>query len=111
VAVGELMSAVPSDARMLEAGGPWMIQFVYKGVEIELVLHQQTHQRWKCDYTLITHPNRTRTLHPGGQIFPTMDLARDAALQEARDAIDRSCNRWSALTAFSSVLGCFRYGR
>jgi len=66
-----------------------MIQSVYKGVEIELELHQQTQDCWKCDYTLITHPDRVRTLHPGEKAFATMDLAKDAALQEARDAIDQ----------------------
>lgn len=66
-----------------------MIQFVYKGVEIELELHQQTHETWKCDYTLITHPGRTREFHPGDKAFPTMDSARDTALQEARDVIDQ----------------------
>ena len=66
-----------------------MIQSVYRGVEIELELHQQTQDAWKCDYTLITHPSHARTLHPGDKAFPTMDLAKDAALQEARDAIDQ----------------------
>ena len=66
-----------------------MIQATYKGIEIEMEMHQQMHGGWKCDYTLITHPDRTRALHQGDKAFPTMDLARDAALQEARDAIDR----------------------
>jgi hypothetical protein len=74
---------------MLDAGSIAMIQSAYKGVEIELELHQQTHDSWKCDYTLITHPGRTRTLHQGEKAFPTMDLARDAALREAHDAIDQ----------------------
>ncbi len=65
-----------------------MIQFVYKGIEIELELHQQVHDNWKCDYTLIKHPERTRTLHNGDKTFPTMDRARDYALNEAHVAID-----------------------
>ena len=65
-----------------------MIQFVHKGVEIELELHQQTHDYWKCDYTLITHPDEKRTFHQGENAFPEMDLAKDDALREARAAID-----------------------
>jgi hypothetical protein len=65
-----------------------MIQAIYKGTEIEMELHQQTQERWICDYTLVKHPERTRTFHHGDKEFPTMDLARDYALQEARDAID-----------------------
>jgi hypothetical protein len=53
-------------------------------------LHQQAHGTWKCDYTLIKHPERTRTLHNGNKEFPSMDLARESALQEARSAIDRA---------------------
>ena len=68
-----------------------MIQAVYKGVEIELESHQELHGLWKCDYTLITHPDgsRTRTKHRGDAEFPTKDLADEHALQEAREAIDR----------------------
>ena len=65
-----------------------MIQAIYKGIEIEMELHQQTHGYWKCNYTLIKHPERTVTLHHGDKEYPTMDLARAAALQEARNAID-----------------------
>jgi hypothetical protein len=65
-----------------------MIQAVYKGIEIEMELHQQPQEHWKCDYTLIKHPGRTQTLHHADKEFSTMDLARDYALQEARDAID-----------------------
>lgn len=67
-----------------------MIQEFHKGVEIELELHQMTHGNWKCDYTLITHPERIRTLHPADKEFPTMDLAKEYALQEARRAIDEN---------------------
>jgi hypothetical protein len=66
-----------------------MIQAIYKGIEIEMEMHQQAHEYWKCDYTLIKHPERTQTLHHGDKEFPTMELAREYALQEARDAIDR----------------------
>lgn len=34
-----------------------MIQAIHKGVEIELESRQLPHGLWKCDYTLITHPN------------------------------------------------------
>ena len=27
-----------------------MIQAVYNGIEIEMELHQQAHEHWKCDY-------------------------------------------------------------
>ena len=66
-----------------------MIQAAYKGIEIEMEMHQQAHEQWKCDYTLIKHPERTETLHHGDNEFPTMDLAKDYALQEAHEAIDR----------------------
>jgi hypothetical protein len=33
-----------------------MIQAVYKGIEIEMEMHQLTHGYWKCDFTLIKHP-------------------------------------------------------
>ena len=66
-----------------------MIQAIYRGVEIEMELHQLAHLFWRCDYTLITHPERTKTTHLGETGFPTMDLAKEHALQEARGAIDR----------------------
>jgi hypothetical protein len=65
-----------------------MIQAIYRDIEIEMELQQQAHEHWKCDYTLIKHPERTKTFHHGDKEFPTMDLAREYALQEARDAID-----------------------
>ena len=65
-----------------------MIQAVYKGVEIEMEMHQLTHGYWKCDFTLIKHPGEIKTLHHGDQEFPTMDLAKEFALQEARYEID-----------------------
>ena len=67
-----------------------MIQAIYKGVEIEMELHQQAHFYWKCDYTLITHPERTRTVHRGEKEFATMDLAKENALKEACEEIDRT---------------------
>jgi hypothetical protein len=39
--------------------------------------------------TLIKHPGRTQTIHHGDKQFLTMDLAKEYALQEAREAIDR----------------------
>jgi hypothetical protein len=65
-----------------------MIQAIHKGVEIELEIHQLPQGRWKCDYTLITHPERTKTIHHGDVEFTSEDLAKENALQEARDAID-----------------------
>jgi hypothetical protein len=66
-----------------------VIQATHKGVEIEMETHQEAHGEWKCDYTLIKHPERTTTIHRGDKEFPTMDLAREYALQEARAAIDQ----------------------
>jgi hypothetical protein len=67
-----------------------VIQAIHKGIEIEMELQQQAHGYWKCDYTLIKHPEGTKTIHHGDKKFPTMDLARESALQEARDAIDHA---------------------
>ena len=66
-----------------------MIQAVYKDIEIEMELHQLTHGYWRCDYTTIKHPERTVTMHHGNEEFPTMELATESALREARDAIDQ----------------------
>ncbi len=67
-----------------------MIQAIYKGIEIEMELHQFTHGNWKCDYTLIKHPEHTEKIHHGDKEFPSMELAREYALQEARNAIDKA---------------------
>ena len=66
-----------------------MIQAIHKGIEIEMEMHQQAHGNWMCDYTLIKHPKRTIGLHHGDKEFPTMDLARKYALEEACAEIDR----------------------
>lgn len=66
-----------------------MIQATYKGIEIEMEMRQQAHGYWKCDYTLIKHPERTITIHHGSKEFPTFDLAREHAFQEACVAIDK----------------------
>jgi hypothetical protein len=67
-----------------------VIQAVHNGIEIEMELHQLTHGYWKCDFTLIKHPEGTTKVHRGFKEFPTMELAREAALQEAREAIDQA---------------------
>jgi hypothetical protein len=66
-----------------------MIEAIHKGVEIELEVHQFQHG-WKCDYTSIKHPERTKTFHLGDEEFATMEWARESAMQKARDAIDRA---------------------
>lgn len=68
-----------------------MMQAIYKGVEIEMESHQEPHGLWKCDYTLIMHPDgpRSSTTHHGKAEFPRKDLADEHALQEAHEAIDR----------------------
>jgi len=57
-----------------------MIQATYKGIEIEMKLHQFAHG-WKCDYTPIKHPGRTQTIHHGDEEFLTMDPAVESALK------------------------------
>jgi hypothetical protein len=76
-------------SRVGKQGDSNMIQAIHKGVEIELEIHELPHGLWKCDYTLITHPERTKTLHRGDKKFATMDLANEYALREAREEIDR----------------------
>ena len=65
-----------------------MVQAIYKGVEIEMEMHQQAHAQWRCDYTLIKHPDRSMRIEHMGTEFPTFDLARDYALGKAHTAID-----------------------
>jgi hypothetical protein len=67
-----------------------VIQAIYKGIEIEMEMHQQSHEQWKCDYTLIKHPERTMTIHHGTEAFPTLEAARAHALKDAQDAIDQT---------------------
>lgn len=67
-----------------------MIQSIYKGIEIEMEMHQQAHGLWKCDYTLIEHPERIVTIHHGDQEFPSMELAREYTWHDARVAIDKT---------------------
>ena len=67
-----------------------MIQAIYKDIEIEMEMHQQSHEHWKCDYTLIKHPERTMTIHHGTETFPTLEIAREHALKDAQDAIDQT---------------------
>jgi hypothetical protein len=63
-----------------------MVQASYKGIKIEMELHELEHDGWRCDYTLIKHPE---TIHHGDEGFPTMELAREHALHDAHAAIDR----------------------
>ncbi len=69
-----------------------MIQSIYKGIEIEMEMHQQAHGHWKCDYTLIKHPQRTITIHHGNEEFPSMELAREYAFARSSRR-DRSSQR------------------
>jgi hypothetical protein len=66
-----------------------MIQAIHKNVEIEMEVHHYPHGYWTCDYTLTRHRGGNSTMQPGNKEFPTEDLARKHALQQARDAIDR----------------------
>jgi len=67
-----------------------VIQAIYKGIEVEMEMHQQAHEQWRCDYTLIKHPERTMTIHHGTESFPTLEIARAHALKDAQDAIDQA---------------------
>lgn len=66
-----------------------MIQAIYKGIEIEMEMHQQAHGQWRCDYTLIRRPQRSVRIEHVATEFPTFDLAREHALEKARTEIDR----------------------
>jgi hypothetical protein len=65
-----------------------VIQSIYKSVEIELEMRQQADDWWKCDYMLITHPERQVTRVQGRIKFRTIAQAREYALEDARGAID-----------------------
>jgi len=67
-----------------------MIQAIYKGVEIEMELHQQAHFYWKCDYTLITHPERTRTVHRGEKEFCDDGPSQRKCPEGSCEEIDRT---------------------
>lgn len=67
-----------------------MIQSIYKGIEIELEMRQQTEGYWKCDYMLITRPDRNVTLVKGVIQFPTLKMAKEYALEDARAVIDNA---------------------
>jgi outer membrane receptor for ferrienterochelin and colicin len=66
-----------------------VIQAMYQGIEIEMEMHQQAEGHWKCDYTLIRHPQRSVTIEHVAAEFPTFDLARAHALEQAHAAIDK----------------------
>jgi hypothetical protein len=65
-----------------------VIQFIYKEIEIELEMQQQSDGYWKCDYMLITHPERQVTRVKGRIKFPTLKMAKEYTLEDARSAID-----------------------
>jgi hypothetical protein len=65
-----------------------VIQSIYKGIEIELEMHQQTEGYWKCDTMLITRPDRRVTLIKGRVQLPTLKMAKEYAIEEARAVID-----------------------
>jgi hypothetical protein len=51
-------------------------------------MHQQAHGQWRCDYTLIKHPERSMRIEHLGEEFATFDQAREFALGKAHTAID-----------------------
>jgi hypothetical protein len=53
-------------------------------------MHQQAQGHWKCDYTLIKHPERSITIEHVAKDFPTFDLARAHAYEAACAAIDKA---------------------
>jgi hypothetical protein len=67
-----------------------VIQSIYKGIEIELEMHQQTEGYWKCDTMLITRPGRKVTLLKGRVQLPTLKMAKEYAIEEARAVIDNA---------------------
>lgn len=67
-----------------------MIQSIYKGIEIELEMHQQADGYWKCDSMLITRPDHRVTLIKGQVQFPTLRMAKEYALDDARAVIDNA---------------------
>jgi hypothetical protein len=67
-----------------------VIQSIYKGIEIELEMHQQTEGYWKCDTMLITRPDRRVTLIKGQVQFPTLRMAKEYALGDACAVIDNA---------------------
>ena len=44
---------------------------------------------WRCDHTLIKHPERTITIHHGNIELPSMEPAREYALHDALAAVDQ----------------------
>ena len=66
------------------------MQATYKGIEIEMEMHQQARGYWRCDYTLIKHPEGTVRIDHAATEFPTFDLARADAFVKARTEIDRA---------------------
>jgi len=67
-----------------------VIQSIYKGIEIELEMQQQTEGYWKCDYMLVTRPGRKMTVVKGVVQFPTLKMAKEYALEDARAVIDNA---------------------
>jgi hypothetical protein len=67
-----------------------VIQSIYKGIEIELDMHQQAGGYWKCDCMLITRPDRRMTLIKGQLQFPTLRMTKEYALEDARAVIDNA---------------------
>jgi hypothetical protein len=65
-----------------------VIQAIYKDVEIEMEMHQQSEGYWKCDTMLITRPDHRVTLIRGQVQFPKLRMAKEYALEEARAMID-----------------------
>jgi hypothetical protein len=72
----------------LPGGGAIVIQAIYKDIEIELEMHQQSEGYWKCDTLLITRPGHRVTLIKGQVQFPTLRMAKEYALEDARAVID-----------------------
>lgn len=67
-----------------------MIQAIYKDVEIEMEMHQQSEGYWKCDTMLITRPDHRVTLIKGQVQLHTLKMAKEYALEEARAVIDEA---------------------
>ena len=65
-----------------------VIQAIYKGVEIELELHQLPNGNWTGECVIDPNHSPERFV-PNKREFSSRELAKTSALEEARQRIDR----------------------
>jgi hypothetical protein len=66
-----------------------MLQMIHKGVRIHVHLWQVDDENWTGKCILIRPDQTTQEFVPKNRIFTTRELAREAAIEEARQYIDR----------------------